>query len=274
MPFVDAGGLRLYCEQHGQGEPLLCIQGTSLDVSGWRAQLRTFSRHYRTIVFDNRDTGRSSYASSLYTVRELAQDARAVADALALERFHVLGSSLGGAIAQELALAVPERLASLTLAVSYGGYSAWDRERTRLFLQSIQTKSDEELTAEMMLWTLSESAYEEVHGEVLAMARLVMANPYRQRREGFVRQLQASMTHETRSRLGALAMPVHVIGAENDIFVPVWKARELARLIPGARLSIVAGAGHAVNLERAQEYNTLVLDFLRSVQGAGAVGVR
>jgi pimeloyl-ACP methyl ester carboxylesterase len=97
---------------------------------------------------------------------------------------------------------------------------------------------------------------------------MVLSYPYRQRGEGYERQLAAAGTHEARDRLGALAMPVHVVGAEQDLMVPVWRSRELARLIPDARLSIIDGAGHAVHLERTAEYNRLVLDFLREVDAS------
>jgi pimeloyl-ACP methyl ester carboxylesterase len=220
-------------------------------------------------VFDNRDVGRSFYAGESYDISTLAADVMALADRLGLGRFHLLGSSLGGAVAQEVALGHPDRLRSLTLCVTYGGNGAWGRARTRLTLATSEHKSDEDLAAELMVLTLSERTFEEMGDQLEMMARVVLSYPYRQRREGYVRQLNAGSTHEARDRLSALRLPVHVIGAEQDVFVPVWKSRELAGLIPGARLSIIDGAGHAANLERTAEYNRLVLDFLREVDGSG-----
>jgi pimeloyl-ACP methyl ester carboxylesterase len=270
LPYAHANGQRLYYEIHGRGEPLLCIQGVGVDVSGWRPQIPAWSKRYRTIVFDNRDVGRSSYASEPYDVRDLASDTLALADELSLGRFHLLGSSLGGAVAQEVALAAPGRVISLTLSVSYAGNSLWDRERVRLMLETSPRKSDQELAAELMLLTLSEESYASLgdREQVEMMQRLVLSYPHHQRRDGFDRQLAASATHEAYGRLGRVTMPVHVIGAEHDLFVPVWKSRELARLIPGARLSVISAAGHAVNLERTQQFNALVVDFLESVAGA------
>jgi 3-oxoadipate enol-lactonase len=266
VPYADAGGHRLYYEIHGQGETLLCIAGLGLDVSSWRAQIPVWSAQYRMVVFDNRDAGRSAYASEPYEVRDLAADTIALADELELERFHLLGFSMGGAVAQDVALEVPSRVRSLTLCVSYGASGAWARERARLTAQSSPQKSDEELAGELMLLTLSEATYEELDGELEAMRRIVLSYPHRQRREGFLRQYEASARHEARERLPALRMPAHVIGAEQDAWVPVWKSRELAALIPGARLSIISGAAHAVHLERTREFNDLVLDFLGSAQ--------
>jgi 3-oxoadipate enol-lactonase len=267
---IDAG--RLYFEQHGQGDPLLCVQGLGLDVSGWRAQIPAWSARYQLTIFDNRDTGRSFYATEPYDMRMLAADALALADKFGLERFHLLGYSMGGGIAQEMALAQPEQVRSLTLTASYGGNGRWGRTRNHLAVKASAHQSDAQLALELMCLTLSEHTFEEMGSEIEAMARIVLSYPHRQRREGYERQLLADAGHETRDRLGALSMPVHVIGAERDVFVPIWKSQELAELIPGARLSVVAGAAHAVGLERTAEYNALVLDFLSEVSAAESTG--
>lgn len=266
MPYAETRAGRLYYEQHGQGDALLCIQGLALDVSGWRAQLPAWSAHHAVTVFDNRDVGRSFYADAPYDIHAMAADTMQLADGLGLERFHLLGNSMGGAIAQEVALAAPERVCSLTLCVSYGGSGTWGAERARLDLAVTERLSDEELARELMLMTLSESSFDQLAGEIDSLSRLLVSYPHRQRRDGYMRQLQASATHEARARLSSLKLPVHVIGADQDMFVPAWKSRELAQLIPGARLSMIAGAAHAVNLERTAEYNALVLEFLAGVR--------
>src|SRR3954470_22166071 len=110
MPFADANGLSLYYEEHGDGEPLLCIAGLAADHLTWALQIEAFAARHRTIVFDNRDVGQSASAASRYEVADMAKGALGLADALGLDTFHVLGASLGGAVAQHLALAAPERV--------------------------------------------------------------------------------------------------------------------------------------------------------------------
>ena len=268
MPYADWRGLRLYYEIHGEGETLLCVTGVGLDVTGWSAQIPAWSREFRVVAFDNRDAGRSSYVSEPYDVRELAADTLGLIDGLGLERFHLLGLSLGGAVAQEVALAIPGQVQSLTLCVSYAGAGLWSRERARLAAQASPGKSDEEFIDELMLLSLSEDTYETFGRHLPMMRRLALGNPYRQRREGFLRQLAAGGTHDARGRLGALALPVHVIGVDEDVWIPVRRSHELAELIPGARLSIIPGAAHAVHAERPLEFNAAVLDFLRSLKGS------
>lgn len=265
MPYANANGHRLYYEEHGDGAPLLCVMGLGVDVSDWGPQIPALSGRYRTIVFDNRDVGRSSYADSPYAVADMALDTVALIDELELERFHLLGVSLGGAIAQEVALALGDRVLTLTLCVSYAAAGRWASERVRLLVRSAESKSDDELLQEMIVLSLSEATYETVEDMALAR-RLILSYPYRQRRDGFVRQVEASVRHDVRDRLGALTVPVHVIGAEQDLLVPVWKSRELGRVIPGARLSIMEGVGHRLNFEAAPAFNALVLDFLASAQ--------
>ena len=109
MPTVEANGQTLYYEDHGGGEPLVCVMGLAADIQAWALQVPAFSAAHRTIVFDNRDVGRSSEADGPYEIADMARDALALADALELESFHLLGYSMGGAIAQEMACQAPER---------------------------------------------------------------------------------------------------------------------------------------------------------------------
>lgn len=270
MPQADANGQRLYYEVHGNGDPLLCVMGLGTDHLGWLPQLRDFSAAYRTVVFDNRDVGQSSYADGPYEIADMAQDALGLADALELESFHLLGESMGGAISQEMALAAPERIRTLTLAVSYGGFGAWGRSRAVARLGTPETFDFEEFIDEMLMRTLSEELHDKNPEMVAYVKQAMLAHPHPQAPEAFVRQAEASGRHETRDRLAQLDMPVHVIGAEFDFMVPVWKSKELADLIPGAKLTIVERAPHAVNIERADEFNRAVLDFIAAAQPARA----
>lgn len=269
MPTAEANGQTLYYELHGEGEPLLCVGGLAMDCLGWALQIPVFSAQFRTVVFDNRDVGRSSYAETDYRLRDMADDALALADALGLDTFHLLGISMGGAISQEIALAAPERVRTLTLCVTWPGGGAWSRERARLWGEQALRTSREEHLDQLMLQCFSEGFYENPGG-VAFMREMMLANPNPQEPEAFVRQLRASGGHETRDRLGALDMPVHVIGAEHDTLVPPWKSEELAELIPDARLTMLERAPHGVNWERAEEFNAAVLGFTREHAGAAA----
>src|ERR687890_2788126 len=157
MPTIEVNGQSLYYEVHGEGEPLLCVMGLSADTLAWMLQLPAFSANHRTIVFDNRDVGRSSLAAGPYEIADMAQDALALADALELDTFHLLGASMGGAIAQELALAAPERVRTLTLAVTFAAGGAWSRKLSEVWAERVRKISREGHVDELMLLNFSEA---------------------------------------------------------------------------------------------------------------------
>lgn len=267
MPEMRANGQDLYYEVHGDGEPLVCVMGLAADTLAWLPQLQSFGSRHRTVIFDNRDVGRSSMAEGPYEIRDMAQDALALADGLELDSFNLLGVSMGGAIAQEIALAAPERVRTLTLAVTFVGGGAWARKLSELWSARVHRMTREERVDELLLLTMSQEWFEDA-GAVEWLRGMLLQNPHPQPADAFSRQLAASSRHETRDRLDSLSMPTHVIGAEHDILVPVWESHKVAELIPGSKLTVLEHAPHGVTLERAEEFNSAVLDFIAE---AGAV---
>jgi 3-oxoadipate enol-lactonase len=261
VPTIDVNGQTLYYEVHGDGEPLLCVMGLSADTVAWALQVPAFSAGHRTVIFDNRDVGQSSLADGPYEIADMAKDTLALADALELDSVHLLGVSMGGAIAQEVALAAPERVRTLTLAVTFPAGGAWARRLSEVWAERVRKLSREERVDELMLLNFSERFFED-EGTTAWMRRMMLANPHPQPAEAFIRQLDASGRHDARERLRALDLPTHVIGCEFDLLVPVWKSRELAELIPGAKLTVLPAAPHGANVERAEEFNKAVLDFI------------
>ena len=265
MPTVEANGQTLYYEEHGGGEPLVCVMGLAADIQAWALQVPAFSAAHRTIVFDNRDVGRSSEADGPYEIADMARDALALADALELESFHLLGYSMGGAIAQEMACQAPDRLRTLTLSVTFAAGGAWARTLSEVWSARVHKVSREEHIDELLLLTHSEELFENADA-IGYMRGLMLDNPYPQSPDAFARQLAASSRHDTRDRLRSLSIPTHVIGAEHDILVPVWKSRELAELIPDAKLTLIEGAPHSALIERAEQFNAAVLEFIGSAR--------
>lgn len=269
MPTIDVNGQTLYYEVHGEGEPLLCVMGLAADTLAWMLQVPAFSAGYRTVIFDNRDVGQSSMADAPYEIADMAQDALALADALELDSFHLLGVSMGGAIAQQMALAAPGRIRTLTLAVTFASGGAWARKLGEVWAARVRRASREERVDELMLLTFSEQFFENAD-QVELVRGMMLQNPHPQDAEAFVRQLEAAGRHDAREGLRSLQLPTHVIGAEHDILVPVWKAEELAELIPGARLTVLEGLPHGVNVEGAERFNQTVLDFIAERAAAPA----
>jgi 3-oxoadipate enol-lactonase len=271
MPLFENDGRHLYYEVQGDGDPLLCVTGLSADHFAWTLQVPAWSQSFKTIVLDNRDAGQSFRADGPYEVADMAQDTLALVDGLGLERFHLVGMSMGGTIAQEIALAAPERVRTLTLVVTFAWGGRWARDFARLWSRAAAQRTDEEHLDWLLLQTVSQEFYENEQA-IEYLRNMLLANPYPQPRDAFIRQLDASSRHDTRDRLGTLEMPLHVIGAERDLLVPPWKSQEIAELVPGARLTIVPRAPHGVNLERAEEFNALVTDFIAQASAPASAG--
>ena len=269
MAIAEVNGQRLYYEVHGEGEPLLCVAGLTCDTLVWLPQIQAFSAAYRTVIFDNRDAGQSSMADGDYEIADMARDALALADHLELDTFHLLGVSMGGMIAQEIAVQAPARVRTLTLAVSIAAGGAYARRVAEVWSARVAQISHEQHVDELMLLNHSEDVYDDP--DMVEFIRSAMLdNPHPQSPDAFARQLAACSRHDARERLGSLTMPVHVLGGEYDLLLPVWKSREIAALIPGSKLTVLPGAPHGLSIERADEFNAAVLDFIRETAATPA----
>ena len=261
MPSAELNGLEIFYDVHGEGDPLLCVHGLACDRRAWAMQIEPFSQRYKMVIFDNRDVGQSGQAGADYSTADMAQDVLALADHLELETFHLLGISLGGMVSQQVALAAPERVRTLTLAVTHGGVQEAGRLRGHL-LGAYARHLPREDQIDNLLYLCYTEAFFEDEEMFQFMRTALLENPYPQAPEGFARQAAAGAQHDVRDRLHELTMPVHVIGAERDIMIPVWKSEELASHIPGSKFTIIPRQGHGVMWEGSEQFNTAVTEFL------------
>ena len=269
MAIAEVNGQALYYEVTGEGDPLLCVHGLACDTLAWIPQIQAFAAEHRTVIFDNRDVGQSSMATGEYEIADMARDALALADELELDSFHLLGISMGGAIAQEIALQAPDRVRTLTLAVTFHDSGAYAQRLAEVWGARVNQISREQHVDELMLMNHSEAFFD--NPEMVEFVRTaILNNPHPQPPEAFGRQLAACGRHDVRDRLGSLTMPTHVIGGERDILVPIWKQRDIAALIPGAKLTVLPEAPHGLSLERAEEFNAAVLEFVREAAATPA----
>ncbi|GBC77266.1 Putative non-heme bromoperoxidase BpoC [bacterium HR08] len=262
MPTIRANGVWLYYEAHGAGAPLLLIAGLGVGSWIWYKQVPAFSRHFRTIVFDQRGIGASELGETPVTIRTLAEDAAALLRELGIERAHVLGASMGGFIAQELALAHPELIHRLVLAcTSFGGpqHVPAAPEITRAFLSPEGLNTEERARAGLPI-AFTARFLAERPDDVEDLIRRRLAHPVSE--QTFLAQIQAVMAFDAADRVSAIRAPTLIITGDEDVLIPPENSRNLAARIPGARLAIIEGAGHAVFIEQAEAFNRLVLDFL------------
>jgi 3-oxoadipate enol-lactonase len=267
--FADANGARLYYEVYGQGEPLLLIMGLGANHLAWSAQVPVYAREFRVIVFDNRGTGQSDFPQGVdCTIPLMADDATALLDFLGVDSAHVYGVSMGGMIAQEMALRHPEKVRSLILgATSPGGSRAVAPDAQALRALVEQGLVVDRGVSPALLEVLFSPAYLAAHGSELMETFQSMADYPTTSQEAYAAQFRASAAHDAYDRLPDIAVPTLVLHGTDDPLLPVGNGRILAERIPGAKLVLFEGARHGYFIEKQAEADAAVLDFLRAQSG-------
>jgi pimeloyl-ACP methyl ester carboxylesterase len=253
MPYARNGALRVYYESIGSGPAVLLIlgQGMSLE-SGWRTVER-LSASFRVLTFDNRDVGRSGRSLWPYAVGQMARDALAVLDAAGEAQAHVYGVSLGGMVAQELALRHGERVGALILGATTpgGGPIALPHDTQALtFFARAGTMGREEAEWAAVPYSYGERT-RRLHADRIGedIARRLGHAPddglgYLADTLTYLHQVAAAASHSTFHRLGQIASPTLVVHGAQDLIQSPENARVLASAIPGAELRLWPEAGH------------------------------
>ena len=265
MPFLDCEGYRLHYRVRGApaSPPLLLIMGMAMPASAWITLPGRLTDRFKVIVLDNRGTGHSTAPRGRFGIRDMADDVVRVLDAAGVDRAFVFGISMGGMIAQELALRHPRRVRGLVLAATFCGHRRSHKPRVAV-------------AADLALAVLSSR-------RMKPMARLLVSKRFfAESPNGFVtwfsrtrpaplrivtRQIAAVLRHEAESRLGSIRVPTLVLSGDRDRMVPVENSRRLAALIPGARMVELAGAGHAFPFEREDETVRLITEHFLGASG-------
>jgi pimeloyl-ACP methyl ester carboxylesterase len=262
MPTASVKGVELYYEEHGRGEPLVLIPGFGTGLWMWYRQVPAFAERLRTIVFDPRGVARTEAADEPFTMRDLASDLAALLAALQVEQAHVLGASFGGFVAQEFALAHPERTRSLILCcTSYGGTGHRPpTPETLAAIASTKGLNTEERVRENLLLAFSPRFVEEQPEEVERVIRLRAENDVPE--HAYLRQLQAAVAFDTAARVGEITTPTLVITGDADAIVPHENSLNLAAAIHGSTLRIIEGGSHTFFIERPEEFNRAVVEFI------------
>jgi pimeloyl-ACP methyl ester carboxylesterase len=262
MPELCSNNLGLHYEDTGHGEPLVFLNGLAGDHLYWKGQVRAFAGRFRCLAPDNRDVGESAYATEPYTVADLGGDVAALLESLDLPPAHLVGLSLGGMIAQEVALAYPQRVRSLVLVGTLARADDWFRATLDAYGHIRRQVADTPAFFEALLpWLVSHRFFESTT-KVEWLRGFLQRNPHPQRIDGFFRQFDAMRRHDTLDRLPALTCPVLVAVGEDDLIVPPRYARQIAECWPRARLEVLPGIGHAPPLEDPRGFNRLLADFL------------
>jgi pimeloyl-ACP methyl ester carboxylesterase len=255
--------MKLFYESRGAGEPLVLIPGFASGAWAWFRQIEDLSRRFRVITFDPRGVSRSTTADGeTVTLEIISRDIAGLLDELEIEKANVLGASFGGFVAQEFALAFPERLNKLILAcTSFGGknHVAPDLEILMAFASTGDLNKSERIRKFMVPAFTPE--FRLLHAETvekicsLREQHVVPENVY-------MAQLAAATSFDAEQRAAGIAAETLILTGDADVVVPPQNSYNLASAVPNAKLKVIEGGSHMFFIEKAEEFNAAVLKFL------------
>jgi pimeloyl-ACP methyl ester carboxylesterase len=259
MPSIEVGQTQLHYERAGSGEPLLLIQGMSGTHVSWGEAFRgALEESFDVVAFDNRGIGLSAPIDGPFTIAEMAQDTAELLAALELESAHVVGISMGGMIAQELALAHSGRLRSLTLGCTYcggPGSQLMPEENARKLMEGLASGDREQAIRASYEVNLS-PGFRADEGRFAAFHEMATRVPAA--KQTIELQVQAIFGHDTSARLGEISTPTLIVHGTVDGVLPFDNGELIASLMPGARFEPLEDVGHMFWWERPERSAELI----------------
>jgi 3-oxoadipate enol-lactonase len=246
---------RLAVTVAGEGPLVLFLHGIRGNRHNWSAQVDAFSARYRAAAWDARGYGDSDDYPGALQFDHFSGDVLRVMEHFGAKQMHLVGLSMGGRIARNVALRFPERLRSLTLASTSPGFDAMPAEEVRRFVTERKGAPTPESVRRLLGSRAEPGAFEALWQSVCA----VRDEPYR-------KTLEASVAQDRGARIEDIRVPTLVVSGDEDSVYPPRLAQETARRIRGAELVMMPGAGHLVNLEQPQRFNTIVMDFIGKLE--------
>ena len=267
MPFADSGGVKIYYEVVGQGDPLVLIQGYGHHLLHWGTLPSEFAKlQYQVILIDNRGVGRSDKPDAPVTIAVMADDVCKVLDALSIKRASVFGVSMGGMIAQEFALNHADRLANLVLGCTFCGGShsvSPTPEGAKILFDYNYLKSmtSEQRSREIFRFFCSDE-FIESNPEALKYYHAVTTQ-YPTPTYVFVRQAEAVSKFDTWERLPNIKSPAMIIHGTSDQIIPFKNSEILEERIPGAELTLLQDKLHYFYIEAMDSTRIFVHGFMK-----------
>jgi pimeloyl-ACP methyl ester carboxylesterase len=267
----------LFYATAGTGPPVLAIQGVGVIGRGWQPQVAGLSAQFRFLTFDNRGVGRSPRGQRRLTIESMAADALAIADAERLDRFHVLGHSMGGLIALHLALTNRDRVKSLALLCTFADGGRATRPSGKVLVLALRSRIGTRARRRKgMIRMIMPDAYIRQH-DVATLARALgdlFGRDLADQPPILQHQLRAMSHYSAMPRLHELSgIPTLVASASHDPIAPPSLGKEIAAHIDGARYVEFSDASHALPIQLARDVNALLLEHLVAVE-TGHPGAR
>ena len=263
MPKTFVNGMNLYYEVHGKGEPLVLIAGFSCDSSFWKTILSGLEKHFHVLIFDNRGVGQSSCPGYDYTAEDMAEDTLQLIHKLDFGKPHLIGHSLGGAIAQVIAHGHPEKVSKVILSNTLIKLNKVSEAQQIFMKHARRNNAAIELLSEAIIPWLFSNDFLAKSANVDRFVKLQVKNLYPQSCDSFEHQLKALLDFDSTTWYKNILTPTLVIGGEDDILCP-HDSKTLGHGIPKAKFINLPRLAHLPNVEKPAEYIKIVVDFLKN----------
>jgi pimeloyl-ACP methyl ester carboxylesterase len=236
---VPVNDIQMYYEIHGDGTPLILLHGGLGNTGDWKNQFPAFSGQYKVITLDSRGCGRSTFSKQPLSYSLMASDVIALMDYLGIKQAHILGWSDGGIIALDLAINHPDRLIKV---IAYGANYNLSGARTSLGESDKFGSRMSQASQDYQKLSLNPEKWDALVSDTFKM--------------------WSSEPNYTAEQLGSITVPILILDGDNDGAVYTEHTKEMARLIPGAKLTLIPGTGHFALWEKSEEFNKIILEFL------------
>jgi pimeloyl-ACP methyl ester carboxylesterase len=263
MPKAKLDNINLAYKIHGNGQPIVIITGFASAQNTLFRLARAFTKHYQVITFDNRGVGGSDKPAGPYSIRMMAKDTVGLIDHLGINRVHLLGGSMGGMVAQQIAIDHPQKVEKLILfSTSTDGrwlldlaktiVPSWNRSRSNLASADLRK----------LIGAIASRSFNRTFNRLVfvTLAKLQMRLGTL---TGLAGQLEAMMTYDVLDRLHLIQAPTLVLTGNQDRLIPPQSSEILASRIKGAKLVIIGGGSHVVAGEMEGRFEKEVLGFLK-----------
>jgi pimeloyl-ACP methyl ester carboxylesterase len=257
---VKVKDIEMYYELHGTGDPVVLIQGLGGNHTFWEPNLPELTKKHKIILLDYRGSGDTDKPNMPYSTRQFADDIAGLMSALGIEKAHIVGRSMGGCIGQWLGIDHPEKVRSLLLAATWARADGCLKMMLANWSKIVEMAGVQGLLEQVLPWCWTRGFFEPEKAEELeTLKKMVFKN--RQPADAFARQSKAGQDHDARSELSKIKSPTLVAVGDADILTPPSLSEELVKAIPGAKLRMVPGYGHAFYEERPDIFNEICLEF-------------
>jgi pimeloyl-ACP methyl ester carboxylesterase len=259
---LQVNDIDMYYEIHGEGKPLVLIEGLASDHNAWMPHIEELKEQFQCLVFDNRGMGQTDCPEIEYTSRMYAEDTAKLMEGTGFGQAHIVGLSMGASVAQELCLAHPDKVLSMMLVSGWARADNFFKELINHWINLAENDDPNVLWMDVLLWSFSPIMFNERPDDIQELKVGVLQAEISP--EAFVRQAQSLITHDAFDRLKNVKVPTLILVGQEDILTPYRLARELHMAIPNSKLKVLKEQAHAFPLENPQVLIDEIINFTNS----------